>query len=367
VFTISHDTMISSFGKINTFQYEQTFSDSNTSDNYQQKSLLKQFKTKKPMKVSGHAKIIRWNDVGSLIAVGFDEGEVGVIEPESTLFYPQKIDFISSDGDKASMISLNWVYLKEQNDVDASNLCSLFLHSGINVKERVGMLPLPTSLSASNYQQDNTISHSSLLVTLSANQILRGYVSGLQPLFAINLFSVIKEMAGLQISPNSLICSLSSSISVLFQSSSVGTSSSSIDSKKINFSFLSWPRLESCGRISVIVEEMSYNLLKFCDDVKTFSRKWKDCTKVVQAKMQLLQSALEGYQLDMSPIEFMFSMASCGLWHPVATSAFPNHWNEQGINRLRSSIDSTLLGIIKFLSLSATPQIENICLSCRFV
>ena len=55
----------------------------------------------------------------------------------------------------------------------------------------------------------------------------------------------------------------------------------------------------------------------------------------------------------------------CGAWHPAATAAFSQHWNEQGLTRLRSAVDLASKAAIKQLHLRAIPIATNISLRCR--
>lgn len=109
------------------------------------------------------------------------------------------------------------------------------------------------------------------------------------------------------------------------------------------------------------------DITKLQDMVSNHGRKWKEATRVVLPKLSLLQGVLDSYQLPMSPVQFMYFIAQCGLWHPAVQASFSQHWNEQGISRLRSAVDSTSNAIVRTLQLKAIPTATNVCLRCRCV
>ena len=43
----------------------------------------------------------------------------------------------------------------------------------------------------------------------------------------------------------------------------------------------------------------------------------------------------ESYQLQLSPVQLLYSFSLCGFWHPLAATAFTQHWNKQGLVRCR--------------------------------
>jgi hypothetical protein len=107
------------------------------------------------------------------------------------------------------------------------------------------------------------------------------------------------------------------------------------------------------------------DLNRLNDMITGCGKKWKDACRVVIPKLSLLQSVLDGYELNMSPVQFMYTISHCGLWHPAAVASFSQHWNEQGLTRLRSAIDTASRYIIKLIHLRAVPIATNISLRCR--
>lgn len=112
-------------------------------------------------------------------------------------------------------------------------------------------------------------------------------------------------------------------------------------------------------RLACISLMVSASQKKMEDVVTNLGRKWKDSVKTIPPKVSLLQSLLTGYELKMTPMEFLHSVAMCGLWHPAALTTFSQHWNDQGITRLRSSIDSTTKYLIRCLQFKVLPMIFN--------
>ena len=120
--------------------------------------------------------------------------------------------------------------------------------------------------------------------------------------------------------------------------------------------------LEQSASLQLVVE---CNISRLQELVIGCSRKWKDACKVVLPKLTLLQTLLDSYQLKMTPVEFCYTVTLCGLWHPAAATFFSQHWNEQGLQRLRGSVDSTSRSIIKILQTKALPMATNCLLAVR--
>jgi hypothetical protein len=76
-----------------------------------------------------------------------------------------------------------------------------------------------------------------------------------------------------------------------------------------------------------------------------------------------MQTLLATYELQMTPIEFCYTISMCGLWHPAAATVFTQHWNDQGVQRLRATVDATSRSIVKMLQTKALPMATN-CLLC---
>jgi hypothetical protein len=93
-------------------------------------------------------------------------------------------------------------------------------------------------------------------------------------------------------------------------------------------------------------------------------RRWKDAGKVLLPKLGLLQGVLDGYQLPLAPVPFMYTIAMCGHWHPAA-ACFSQHWNDQGLGRLRGALETAAKATLRMLVLRALPLATNTALRCR--
>ena len=94
-------------------------------------------------------------------------------------------------------------------------------------------------------------------------------------------------------------------------------------------------------------------------------KKWRDAAKVIPIKLSLLANTLKGYEMEYTPIQFFYTIVLFGQWHPAAQSSFASHWNEQGLQRLRSSITAAARDIEKRLQMYVIPVLTNFLLSCR--
>jgi hypothetical protein len=121
---------------------------------------------------------------------------------------------------------------------------------------------------------------------------------------------------------------------------------------------------EQCGSLHLSLE---CNLSRLQDIITGCGRKWKEAGKVVLPKMMLMQTLLDTYELKMSPVEFCFTISMCGMWHPAAAVAFSQHWNDQGLLRLRASFEAASRSIVKLLQTAALPLATNCLLAARLV
>jgi hypothetical protein len=101
------------------------------------------------------------------------------------------------------------------------------------------------------------------------------------------------------------------------------------------------------------------------ESVAGLEKKWKDLNKVVLAKLSLLDKLLQDYQMDMSPIDFLYTVSLCGQWHPAAVAHFSQHWSDQGIARLKSDVDSSSKLVVRVLQLECLPLATNLGLWAR--
>jgi hypothetical protein len=120
-------------------------------------------------------------------------------------------------------------------------------------------------------------------------------------------------------------------------------------------------------RLTIVQNKLSHCCRKVDEHVTNMNKRWRECTKTIPLKLSLLKTLIEGYQLNLTCVEFLHSVAMCGLWHPAATASFSQHWNDQGITRLRSGIDSTSRLIIRTLQLKLAPLATNMYQLARYV
>jgi hypothetical protein len=207
---------------------------------------------------------------------------------------------------------------------------------------------------------------SCIMLSLNSNKELSGYIFGIYPLFSVLLNSIDKIVGGgTQLSGVYVVSP--EDLRELIE----GHSGANIDRARILLKLS--VRLLSCSNCCFRWLEHSASLhlmihadfSKLHEMVVSHSRKWKDSTRVIIPKLSLLQAVLDGYQMGMTPVQFMYTVAHCGLWHPAALTAFSQHWNDQGISRLRSAVEATSSSIRKSLQMRAIPIATNIALRCR--
>lgn len=301
--------------------------------------------------------IVKWNSFGSLLAVAFGNGNQGVIDLETSMFSSAyKLD----DNRPRNITGLTWTSYSQNNDLSTA---SSLRHSGTNIEKRVGMdiFPDAGATDQSKYNQLNSLaSIAVLLMSISSDFCIKGHLFGIYPIFSVIMHPVLDFST-----PTVKVKLLHSSGLLLIANEENFTSLTCASSMIYLTSYLTSNRLQGFQEQSIIMLNIETNLVKLLDSIQSFGKKWKEVTKVILPKLQLLQGVMDGYQLNMGPIEFMFSIATCGMWHPAATASFPNHWNEQGIARLRSGVESFLLSFIKYITMTAIPMVKNMMLNCR--
>lgn len=287
---------------------------------------------------------ISFTHTGAFIAIGFEDGGIGVLDLET-----QRL--VLSENVSPSLTKLSWItWMKfdTTNDQDSENNGDFHY----DLVKRVGMHPLNEVTSKTRDQERYSLGHratESLLISFTVDFLLRGHIFGISHVFSVKLNNILTPLS-IQASANNV----NGFISLTWKEKS---------------SFYSYPSL--CLKSSRVIEHASLLLLRIHEDLNiindafiTFGKRWKDATKVILPKLQLLHGILESYELSFTAVEFMFSIGQCGQWHPAASS-FSNHWNEQGINRLRGSVESTLQSMIKSIQMNIIPTIMNIILSSR--
>ena len=202
------------------------------------------------------------------------------------------------------------------------------------------------------------------LLSLDEDNVLSGYIFGIFPLFTVQMDSANRLVGGSAHLTGVYVVSLKH-----HQALHESLCNQLLDRNllKLDIGIFSGCKfryrwLEHAASLYLMIQA---DFLKLQEMVTGHSRKWKDSTRVIIPKLSLLQTVLNGYQISMSPVQFMYTLVHCGMWHPAAQTAFSQHWNDQGISRLRSAVDATSHSIRKSLQMRAIPIAINIALRCR--
>ena len=297
---------------------------------------------------------------GKILGLGCDDGEILVfcIETSECISslkankYNDPIEYIGWQcGDKLKNSSINY------NDKLSYKIWN---HGGINLTARTGM----EDYAESGYEESTYIApeeaffsgaENSVLISMNSNGIVSGYIFGIFPLFSINISTLMSST--ISISP--VLChSLPLAVGV-----PLSTNNGSLYMLGLN-SLIGNRKYFWYEHLSTLYLMISSDLTRLQEMMISNGKKWKDANKVMIAKLSLLQNCLKGYQLEMDPAQFLYTITHCGLWHPAALTSFSQHWNDQGLTRLRSAIDSTSKSIVKQLYLRAIPIATNVALRC---
>jgi hypothetical protein len=281
---------------------------------------------------------------GRAVAVGFRNGDIGVIDVESIQGAKA---FNRNEGTAASITALSWLKcLQHQRDTrDASCLWQPFAEPGSDsttksVEAQIGE-------SESEY----------MLVASTADNHLLGLRFGLWPIFSVKTNSVFScgdygdgSFAGLY-----------------FTASGTGekrhvTALTCLTPHSKDAVYPVWSHSRS---LSLDCLNLHGDICAMQDMIGSAGKKWKEAVKPITAKIGLLQTAMDGYQLSSTPREMLYSVCLCGLWHPVVCTHFSQYWSEQALQRLRSSIESAADSVLWTLSMRAMPLANNLLLRCR--
>ena len=337
---------------------------------------------------------------GRALGIGCSEGQVLVLDLES------QVSLLSqrrshSNHDSTPILRVTWVShdASTNNDLirrlqsDSGNSCQSHLRSqtwkygGTNLADRIGMMDaVEPHAGAFGESTEGSIilaitrsTQSSVLLSMDASNHLNGYLFGVYHILSVNCQPMVRQSLKAKLE----MIGGSYSITGFFLAGQWGrgrddTSTATMSPSSSSCGITRWVqklsipylrcvqcRFKGLEHIVSIHLAIQVDLAKLQDMVSNHGRKWKDATRVILPKLSLLQSVLDSYQLPMSPVQFMYVVAQCGLWHPAALSSFSQHWNEQGIARLRSTIDSTSNALVRTLQLKAIPVATNVCLRCR--
>jgi len=337
--------------------------------------------------VGGSASALSFSPSGKVIAVGSDDGVVAVLDLETSYHMPAH----PLHGLAQSPVSaIEWVQITQTPSVsEPYDFDHTWLHGGVNMAARVGMREWVEAEEAEGEVGPDAVSLSALLPSIAGalmlvlhreTGVLVAYSCCLFPLFSVKVNIAFPEPSSIWKGASHLARHIGETECICMLSRLYTSPASSASSLEVRDVGAAGPhtgvevRLLNAPEIAAHkwYEHKARLLLQMHRDVRRMEKvitdcgkKWKDAAKVIPAKMTLLKSILNGYEVEHTPVEFLYSVALCGHWHPAAQAAFSTNWNEQGLQRLRSSIDAASKDVLKLLHLNLYPTIVNFILRCR--
>jgi hypothetical protein len=300
---------------------------------------------------------------GKILGLGCDDGEILVFCIESSDCIPS---LKANQYKDAPIEYLAWQYgdrlssYDNTNNINENQSYKIWNHGGINLTARTGMEDYAESgYEESSYKapEESFFSgaENSILISLNSEGILAGHIFGIFPIFSIDIASLMSSTVSIL----PILCqSIPTSLGI-----PISTNNGSIYMLDFN-SIIGNRKYFWYEHLSTLYLMISSDLSRLHDMMISNGKKWKDSNKVMIPKLSLLQNCLNGYQMKMDPVQFMYTITHCGLWHPAALTSFSQHWNDQGLTRLRSAIDSTSKAIVKQLYLRGIPIATNTALRC---
>lgn len=312
--------------------------------------------------------------VGKYLSLGFDDGTVAIINIETTHLNRLVCPYSEYHG-YVSCLSWQKIHLTEKT----CNMKKAWLFGGLNQVESAGMIEYldpRNGLSTTSKNKDMILQLSGMLLfSMTANGHLCCYILGLYPLFTLKVESS-SDFSSFQSLRSSLVYGCYPGPVVFYKhDASVWMKNASVHPvSEERFQSLpnelrlpatlcaELPWLEQLTSLQMTIDA---NIASLLDMITSCSRKWKDACKIILPKLMLMKSSLDSYQMKMTPVQFCYSITLCGLWHPAAANTFSQHWNEQGIDRLNTSVHSASRSIIKLLQTRAIPVATNTILAVR--
>lgn len=313
--------------------------------------------------------IISFNDNGKVIGIGSENGDITLYCLEGGMVYQA---FQRPSVDTRVINNLSWVFCDDKLSsglFNASNILSKngriesVLNNMTNVLELEDHANEQHSVSNSSAEIDLDVLFSftegSILISTTCDGLFCGFMYGIFPLFSIdmsklsagycNKFKIIPTMS---IPIHAGLCLEYENNANIVKYFSYNLNS------LCNTFFIR-------NQLATYLSKITRDFNKLHDIIMIGGKKWKEAVKPIIPKLSLLQGLLDTYQLTMTPVEFMYTVTNCGLWHPAATTTFSQHWNEQGLSRLRSAVDTSSRTFIKQLHFRALPIATNIILKCK--
>lgn len=287
----------------------------------------------------GSPTAIAFSLCGCWLSIGMQSGIVGILEIESCRFVKALNIHSPFCSHLGAIISIRWI--TESSSVSAKHIAISSLPFGLKPWEEPGGDFLPLSHVAPSL---------GVQLCFHASGLLRAYFNGIYPLFSVLLFD-----------GGALISSLyRHELKLLIESPSSGK----IFTCDLNLS-LNGTTFQVLNQLSVHWNGMENELNYVSEKLSFLGRKWKENSRVICPKLILLKGLLVAYEIPMSPIEFLHSVALGGQWHECATTHFSQHWNEQSIVRLKSSIEAVNKSLIWTFQFCLVPVVKKMLVRCR--
>lgn len=327
---------------------------------------------------------------GNLVSIGHTNGLISVLNIETL-----KVDEAYTLKTPAAEISMgssviNLVWVKDINEIDTGKDTSgidkddLAKVTHANNMHVFRNLDAATNIISEEMEEarglcvENTLKDS-LLFAFLENGYLHIYLSGIYPIYQIMNQEVLDRPLYFYRECDKSACNTFYEIwSQQQQSESASTLSSSerckllLDThRSIHFNDSPTPcdisRSLTQYHNNAIVDaliNLKSDIIVLQNLISSCLKKWKDALRPIGGKTTLLQGLLSGYQIAMSPLQFYYTVSMCGLWHPAAVMCFSQHWNEQGLSRLKNSFDSVSKMTIKILQFGLNTKATQMAISC---
>jgi hypothetical protein len=238
----------------------------------------------------------------------------------------------------------HWI---ERNEIDEDTKKIFFQMENINI----------AAVAQSKQKTENFEPH--FLSVLTSDNIITIYLYGFIPIKMIQ-FNTVERVSGL--------IKYSLQDHFIVATSHQQTTTAIDDSMNSIFTgIIKYPSLKigEFQHIGLLLMKL-HTLMGSIKDIHSNSaKKWKECLRILPAKLELMNTVLTSYELQMTPLEFFNSILLCGLWHPAASVIFSQHWNEQSLSRLRNSIENTLNYILRAFNLQVIPGIQTLIMFSR--
>jgi hypothetical protein len=324
---------------------------------------------------------------GKYLALGADDGSVAVLDLESGTCHEARRPSKGGHEITTPVSCLSWLNAfraakaAEASHGDRGLWSALWFFGGAAAAERAGVSELTdveqdeseaaASSSPSGLMSIFTALQGYALLVLNTSGELIGYAFGIYPIFCIDVFNDGIPPSHFVSSEWGIASDITGSQITLYtrqhrhydESSGRMVYDTSVGVRRLDSKVLAhYTWLEHVSRLLM---QMSTDLNRLSELLSECSRKWKEAAKPIPIKLGLVHSALQGYQLPYTPLTFYYTVAMCGAWHPVAQTSFTQHWNEQGISRLRVAIEGAAQTVSVNLKLKMIPIATNLLLRAR--